>query len=126
MTLHLLFNHTLTPEQEVDAKVSLEINKFVYLPDELQQIWSNVPSNLTSLDEYLKPISNHLKANLKPNDYILIQGDFGATYMMVNLAKSLGATPLYATTKRDVAEETKDDQVIKKSIFTHGRFRVYE
>ena len=126
MTLHLLFNHTLTIEQEADAKASFGVDKFVYLPTNLQHIWSNVPSDLEDLKEYLAPIKMYLTSNLKPNDTILIQGDCGATYMMVNLAKSLGAKAVYATTKREVVEELYGDKVIKRSIFKHVRFRSYE
>jgi hypothetical protein len=55
-----------------------------------------------------------------------VQGDFGAAYMMVNLVKSIGAIALYATTSREVIEETDGDRVVKESIFKHGRLRKYE
>ncbi|MDQ1245539.1 MAG: hypothetical protein QG565_1880 [Campylobacterota bacterium] len=124
--LHLLFNHTLTVEQASDAKASLLCEKFVSLPQELQELWSSVPPDLKSLKEYLNPIKEYLGATVKKDDFVLVQGDFGATYMMVNFVKSLGAKPIYATTSRDVVEVREGDKVIKKSIFKHERFREYE
>lgn len=124
--LHLLFNHTLTQEQLSDAKASILCEEFVTLPRELQELWSNVPSALESLEEYLKPIKEYARANVQKDDFVLVQGDFGATYIMVNFLKSLGAKPIYATTSRDVLEIREGDKVVKKSIFKHERFREYE
>lgn len=124
--LHLLFNHTLTQEQLSDAKASLFCYVIVSLPQELQELWSSVPPNLKSLEEYLKPIKEYVSAYIQKDDFVLVQGDFGATYIMVNFLKSLGAKPIYATTSRDVVEIREGDKVIKKSIFKHERFREYE
>lgn len=124
--LHLLFNHTLTQEQLSDAKASLFCYVIVSLPQELQELWSSVPPNLKSLEEYLKPIKEYVSAYIQKDDFVLVQGDFGATYIMVNFLKSLGAKPIYATTSRDVVEIREGDKVIKKSIFRHERFREYE
>lgn len=124
--LHLLFNHTLTQEQLSDAKASLLCYVIVSLPQELQELWSSVPPNLKSLEEYLKPIKEYVSAYIQKDDFVLVQGDFGATYIMVNFLKSLGAKPIYATTSRDVVEIREGDKVIKKSIFRHERFREYE
>jgi len=124
--LHLLFNHTLTQEQIADAKSSLGIDEFIYLTTELQQNWSNVPPDLEGLSSYLSPIEAYLKETIRRGDFVLVQGDFGAAYMMVNLVKSIGAIALYATTSREVIEETDGDRVVKESIFKHGRLRKYE
>lgn len=125
--LHLLFNHTLTPKQEADALVSLGITQFVSLPDALKQIWGNVPSDLESLAQYLQPIKAFVSDQKKPRDYILIQGDFGATYHMVNWAMQNDLIPIYATTNRQSVEEMQADGTIKKTaIFAHERFRRYE
>lgn len=124
--LHLLFNHTLTQEQSSDAKTSLLCDVIVSLPQELQGLWSSVPPDLKSLKKYLKPIKEYMDANVKKDDFVLVQGDFGATYMMVDFVKSLGAKPIYATTSRDVVEVEEGDKIIKKSIFRHKQFREYE
>lgn len=124
--LHLLFNHTLTAEQLSDAKASFLCEKFVSLPQELQELWGSVPPDIKSLKEYLNPIKEYLRATVKKDDFVLVQGDFGATCIMVNFVKELGAKPVYATTSRDVVEAKEGDKVIKKSIFRHKQFREYE
>jgi len=60
--LFLLFSHTLTATQEQDAKESMGIEAFVKLPDELQKLWSNIPPDLTTLDEYLEPLKILIKS----------------------------------------------------------------
>lgn len=124
--LHLLFNHNLTDKQRKDATKSFHIDEFVSLPDDLQQLWINIPADLKSLNCYLNPIETYLKDSVKSGDYVLIQGDFGATCKMVGFAKQLGAIPVYATTKRDVIEVKEGNAVIKKSVFQHKMFRRYE
>lgn len=124
--LHLLFNHKLTPEQENDALKTLQVTDFIYLNDELQQIWSNVPSNEANLKNYLDKITEYVKKSVQKDDVVVIQGDFGATFMMVDLVRSLGAIAVYATTKRSVVEVMDGDKVIKQSVFKHEMFREYK
>jgi hypothetical protein len=122
----LLFNHTLTNAQKEDAKSSLDVKEFITLPKELLYIWSNIPTETESLFVLLTPIREFISKEARKGDYILIQGDFGATYAMVEFTKSLGLIPVYATTKREVIETKEGEKVIKKSIFKHERFREYE
>ena len=123
--MFLLFSHTLTDAQKNDAKNSFEIEEFVPLPKELQKLWSNIPPQLKKLDEYLKPIKEFLKQNAKNGDYVLIQGDFGGCYEMVNYAKTLGLKAVHATTTRNVQEKTVNGKVEKFSVFEHVMFREY-
>jgi len=123
--MFLLFSHKLTASQEADAKDSLEVGEFVYLDQELQKVWSNVPPNLSDLKEYLEPIVEFLKSSLRSGDVVLVQGDFGATCYMARVVKELGGVAVYATTKRDVVEIKVGDKIEKKSIFEHVMFRKY-
>lgn len=124
--MFLLFSHNLSEKQKYDAKNSLKIEKFISLDENLQTIWSTVPSDLDNLDEYLKPIENFLLEHAKKDDVALIQGDFGASYKIINFSKNLGLKTVYATTNRIAEEYIKDNKLIKKSIFEHERFREYE
>jgi len=119
----LLFSHKLTPAQESDAKESLGVEEFINLPENLQNLWSNIPPELEKLDSYLEPIEKFIEENIKNGDFALVQGDFGATCKIANFIKSIGATPLYATTKREVEEREINGKVVKTSIFEHIRFR---
>ena len=122
----LFFSHNLGSEQVSQAKLDFGITEFVSLPADLQQLWSNVPPELPNLADYLKPFEDFLQAEAKPCDYCLIQGDFGATYAIVNFAKSLQLKPIYATTKRVVKEQIIDGKTMKTSEFKHVLFRGYE
>jgi hypothetical protein len=121
----LLFSHTLTDEQKQDAKTNWSIEEFITLPIALQTIWSNVPSELEDIVEYLKPIREFLLEKIEANDIVLVQGDFGATYKTVSFINSLNGLAVYATTKRDVIEKEIDGKIIKTSVFKHIRFRRY-
>ena len=123
--MFLLFSHTLTSEQKEDAQSSLGVEEFVMLPSDLQELWSNVPATLGDLSNYLEPLKNHFQNNLQKHDVVLVQGDFGATYVMVNELKSLGAKAVHATTTRNVVEEEIDGTIVKTSVFEHVRFRSY-
>ncbi len=124
--MFLLFSHKLTSKQVADAQRQFAVNEFVYLPKDLQNIWSDISPDLKILTDLLEPIKQFLNENVAKNDVILIQGDFGAVYIMVNFCKSLGLKTVYATTKRMVSEFKNDNgQCVKKSIFEHRRFREY-
>jgi len=123
--MFLLFSHTLTPSQEVDAKKSLGVDEFVALPQELQELWSNIPPHLTTLDEYLEPLKEYILKNASKDDVFLIQGDFGGCYNMVNFVKSHGMVAVHSTTTRDVVEKTVNGKVEKFSRFEHVIFRLY-
>ncbi len=125
MKLILLFSHTLTDKQIADAKLSLGIDEFVYLPSDIQAIWSQIPATTTDITRYLEPIKAYLKAHAHQGDYVLIQGDFGATYQMVNFAKEQGLQPIYSTNLRESIEQEIDGKVIKQSIFVHQLYREY-
>ena len=123
--MFLIFSHKLTPKQTEDAQKNLNIDEFIPLPKELQQIWSNIPPEIKNLKKQLKPIKKFLKKNVTKKDYVLIQGDFGAVYEIVNLTKKLNAVAIYATTKREFSEKVIDGKVVKTSIFSHILFREY-
>jgi len=125
MKLILLFSHKLTDLQKIDAKESLDINDFIYLPSNLQKIWSQIPANIYDISPYLNQIKEYVQANTNQGDYILIQGDFGATYKMIEYAKEINIIPIYSTNSRESIEEEIDGKVVKKSIFIHNIFRRY-
>jgi len=125
MTLLILFSHKLTQEQIIDAKSNLNINTFIYLPDDLKEIWSQIPTSLKNLDEYLLPVLEFINKYMYNSAYVLIQGDFGATYLTVNHAKNNGLIPIYSTTQRVSYEKKVEGKVIKTSHFKHIMFRRY-
>ena len=123
--LYLLFNHKLMEDQTADAYKTLKIDEIIYLPKELLEIWSNIPAEEEHIGYRLEEISQYFTQHLKAEDYVLIQGDFGATYLMVQKIIELGAKALYATTKREAVEKIINGKHVKTSTFKHIRFREY-
>ena len=126
-TLLLIFNHRLTFFQEENARKALGVKNIVNLSDELQELWSNVPPELPEIKDYLKPIEAWLSAKARAGDYVLIQGDFGACYLMVKYALEHNLAPVYSTTQREVIEEEQTNGAVKViHHFQHEIFRRYE
>ncbi len=61
--MFLLFSHNLTQIQIDDVKNNLDVEKFVSLSQDLQELLSNIPSELISLKEYLLLFRNFLAEN---------------------------------------------------------------
>jgi len=121
----LLFSHQLTENQKEDAHQNWDIESFIALPEKLQKLWSNIDPDLESVSDYLDPVRTFLESTAEEGDVILIQGDFGACYNLVEHTKSSNMLPVYATTRRLIEEYTENGKSIKKSIFEHRRFRRY-
>jgi len=124
--IFIIFNHSLTDIQETDARDHLGVERIISPPGELQSLWRQVPADFEGIDGYLAPVKDWLSVQGRPEDFVLIQGDFGATWIMVNHAFKLGLVPVYSTTER-LAEETitGDGAVRLVHHFRHRRFRRY-
>lgn len=125
--MYLLFSHQLTVLQKQEVAAILGVKNIIYLPRDLQQLWSNVPPHLPELGPYLHPLKQWLATKVQKGDYLLVQGDFGATYIMVRWAWQYGCFPVYATTERKVIEELQTDGRVEiRKVFAHCRFRLYQ
>jgi len=125
-SLFLIFNHKLTPDQENDARASLSAERIAEMPSELGDLWGQIPSDLPELGDYLDPIKNWLASEAAKDDYVLVQGDFGACFIMVSFAFEKELVPVYATTKRKSVEERGADGSVKTTRrFKHQIFRKY-
>ncbi len=121
-----IFNHTVTDNQETDARQSLQAGEIIQPPDSLRRLWAEVPPEAESLSEYLVPLKTWLESRSCPGDYVLIQGEFGATYLLVRYAMSCGLIPVYSTTRREAEEKLlKDGTVQVHHRFRHIRYRLY-
>jgi hypothetical protein len=124
--LFLIFNHELTSLQKDSAFKELGVGLFYKFPPELERVWSQIPPYINGLTEYLKPIIQWLSASAKSCDYVLIQGDFGACYLMVQTAFQLGLIPIYSTTRREATEAHGADGTVQlMHQFKHVIFRKY-
>lgn len=121
-TMFILISHEMTEQQYRDAKDSLGVDRFknITLP-----IWSQIPADAESVEAYLGEIKESISTHRKRGDLLLIQGDFGATFNMVQFAKEIGVVPIYATTRRKATESVDGDRVTTSRTFEHVRFRKY-
>ena len=124
--LFLLFNHRITPLQEEDARDSLRVGRIIEPPEEIARLWRHIPPDLEKIEPYLSPVREWLSAHGKNGDFILIQGDFGACFLMVRFAFEKGFVPVYSTTEREAGESHGEDgSVILTHRFQHRIFRKY-
>jgi hypothetical protein len=124
--LFILFNHQIAVDQQTDARSSLAVSSFVEPPQPIRSLWKDVPPDLPAIQKYLTPVKRWLSEQAKPGDYLLVQGDFGATYLMVCFAFKRGIVPVYSTTERQVSEDRLADGTVKAThAFRHRCFRTY-
>ena len=124
--LFLLFNHQITPLQKADAQKSLRVERIKELPEKLQKLWRHVPPDLEKIEAYLSPIRAWFNSHAEKGDFILIQGDFGACFLMVRFALENGFVPVYSTTEREAVEaHGEDGSVTLTHRFQHRIFRKY-
>ncbi|MDI6604043.1 MAG: CRISPR-associated protein Csx20 [Thermoanaerobacteraceae bacterium] len=125
--MFLIFSHQLTDLQKQDACLNLNISEFIYLPDNLQRKWLDISPYEETLSLFLQDLLDWLKINAKKDDYVLVQGDFGAVFLVVDFCFKNELVPVYSTTKRQIVnEETEGENVNISRVFSHVRFRKYE
>ena len=121
-----LLNHDLTREQQADLNKNYDIQTIIPLPADLQSIWSQVDPRDELNYETLDAFTAWIVENLNVGDYLIIQGEYGLTFCLVDFALNKGFVPIYATTERIYAETRKQDGSIEnKHIFKHVTFKEY-
>lgn len=118
--LVLLFSHQLTAQQEIDAKENLKCDEILYMPKELKEKWQDlgIERDLAEFKKFLSEVTTE-------GDYVLVQGEWGATYEMINYCKEKNLIPIYSSTKREVEERKEGETIIKVSKFVHRGFVKY-
>ena len=89
-----LISHQILPEQEQELINIFKIGEIKFLPENLQQIWSNVlydDNYYTNLNE----IIDYMLSILNEEDYVIVQGNWGYVYKLVEEAKKNKIIPLY-------------------------------
>ena len=125
-SLFVVMNHRITDAQVKDAAQTLGVEKIVNMPENLKKVWENIPPELPEIRHLLVPFEKWLEGAARKNDVVLIQGDFGVCYLMVNLVLKKGLVPVYATTKREVVEVPQADGSVRtERHFRHVMFRKY-
>ena len=122
-----VFNHILSEEQFLDAKENLFVSEVVGLPKNLRDLWANIPPDGNFPDAVVLKISKWIENNLNQGDFVLIQGEFGVSFFLVDFCFKSGFIPVYSTSKRVSKETILDDGSVKKiNFFRHVQFRRYK
>ncbi len=119
-----LLNHQLT-QRQVEELARVYHSEETILPDgELSGLWAQInPEH--DVDPLVGRVVSWLES-AREGDLLVVQGEFGATFRLVDYALKRGLVPLYATTRR-VAREARDgERVHREYIFEHVRFKKYE
>jgi hypothetical protein len=125
-SLFVIMNHSLNDVQAEEAQKTFSISRIVELPENLAEIWRTMPPHEDEISLFLKPVKEWLSTHAKPGDYMLIHGDPGASYLMVNFAFENSLKPIYSTSYRN-ADETRlpDGTTVVRHIVKQERFRFY-
>ena len=124
MNFYVLLNHELTDSQIAEVQ-EMGANSIIQPPQDIKDFWANVaPAGDLPLDT-LRLVTGWL-AEGSAGDYVLAQGDFGATYYVVNWCFANGRIPVYATTGRVYQSQPLPDGSIRQThIIKHVNFRNY-
>lgn len=123
--LIVLMSHKMTENQKEDAYKTLNVKEILESNQNIKNIWSNIEPK-SSLDlSRLDLVIEWIKKNSKSGDYVLVQGEFGATFYIVDYCFKSQLIPIYATSKRQVVEEIQEDKTITNRTFKHEGFREY-
>ena len=124
--IFLLFSHKLSEAQIKELKEQFNIHSCVKLPSDLQNLWSNFPPENSFPEKIADKFIAYLKKNSKEEDLVLVQGEFGLVFYIVDWCLKNKRIPVYSTTKRIFREEKQPDGSIKNiHIFKHINFRSY-
>ncbi|MEA3468997.1 MAG: CRISPR-associated protein Csx20 [Thermodesulfobacteriota bacterium] len=124
--LFLLFSHSITLAQEEQARQDLGVEQIVSPPDSIRLLWAALPPDLPALQPCLEPVISWLDSDSREGDYVLIHGDFGACYLLVQHCLDTNRVPIYSTTERQAVETNLDDGTIRLThTFCHVRYRAY-
>jgi len=125
--LFLFFSHVMTEAQASDARRILGVSDIFHLPTHLVNQWGSVDPSAESLESTAVPFKEWLSANARTGDLVLVQGDFGLTYIMVNYAFGMGCVPVYSTTERVAGEKQGEGGAVELTkTVRHVIYRRYE
>lgn len=121
----VLMSHDMSDIQKNDAHENLKVTKIIEAPPNIKKIWGNIEPisdlNTVKLDE----IVSWIKENSNKQDYVLVQGEFGATFYIVDYCFKNNLIPVYATSIRRVEETRQGEKVITNRVFVHEGYRRY-
>ena len=120
-----LLNHVLTQKQLDELAQKYQVSDVEYPPKDVSELWSQIPTGNELFKSDLKSVIQWLQ-KAESKSLIIIQGEFGSTFALVDWALSNALIPIYAVTKRIETEEKKGEKIVRHYIFEHECFREYK
>lgn len=121
----VLMSHDMSDIQKNDAYENLKVAEIIEAPSEIKAIWGNVDP-ISDLDiSKLDKVISWIKNISEKRDYILVQGEFGATFYIVDYCFKSDLIPVYATSIRRVEETREGERVLTNRVFVHEGYRQY-
>ena len=100
-----LLNHQLTQNQIKELKEEFSVLEIVYPPEEISKLWSQIPATKTVDKSIINKITNWLLL-AENQDVLIVQGDFVATFIIVDFALKNNAIKFIKQTKRNRKKKT--------------------
>lgn len=124
MKAFIMTNHGLTQSQQNEFD-EMGVTDVVTLNDDLKKVWSQIAPNADRKAVAQTMIDGFL-SSANEGDVVLVQGEFGATFIVVDYCLQKGLVPMFATTARRVEKTLLDDGTIEKTaVFDHAGFVKY-
>lgn len=121
-----ILSHKLSDIQKQQLKQEWNVDEIEELNEELKFEWGSIDPSSKLDKKLIEKLKNEIEDKTEENDYVIVQGEWGMTFVIVNICFDLDRIPIYATTKR-IIKEIKEGQEIKiERIFRHIKFRKYE
>ena len=122
----VLMNHDLTQRQLSEVNTVFGLVQLVVPPDEIRTFWENISpeGELEKID--LNRVVEFLQKAACTGDFVLVQGEFGAVFYIVDYCFKKGLIPVYSTSKRNYNENKHiNGSIERRHIFRHVCFRKY-
>jgi uncharacterized protein MJ1673 len=120
----VFLSHDLDIRQKEELKEKYKIEEIIFLPEDLQKIWSNVRCD-ENYEKDLEKLMIFMNSTLEKNDCIIAQGNWGYVYSLVTEAKKRGYVPLYGFSYRDGEDKIVNGEKIRISKFKHIKYIEY-
>lgn len=123
---YCLLNHTLSEKQIAELKEKFDSESIIYPTEELSKKWSQIPTTQKIDRSIIESVIEWLSTSQK-DDCLIVQGEMGSVFMLVDYALKNGLIPLHAVSERKTIEKKNEDGTsVKTAIFEHVCFRKYE
>lgn len=120
-----LLNHALTQNQIAELRNKFASQTVLFPQKAVSLEWSQIDPEKSNEDIVLSVVRWLKTCEAKKGDLFIVQGEFGATFKLVDYALKNGLVPVYATTRR-VAKESRSGEVVRREyVFEHVCFKKY-